>query len=233
MSWNALLKQLGHNYYTAFAMQAVCLIFIIIYIKNPIKPKSSKYLVIISVASIVQITITELGILLDPKRKANYYLDQQSMYMYLLIEITGCALYIRENIQSRQAKKLVLSSAIIFDMYIISFKLVHSSTLFVPSHIETLEGLLIIMYCLYYFYELFTMNPDKVLLNEPAFWAISGMLVLFSTITPLFLFFNYLRNNLRPLANSLYVINNISYILLFITFIIAITRNNAQVIKNV
>src|SRR5439155_20436052 len=108
----------------------------------------------------------------------------------------------RENIQFRQAKKLILFSAIIFDIYTLSFRLAYSSkTAFVPSHIEMLEGTLIIMYCLYYFYEHFTTEPHKTLVNEPAVWAISGMLILFSTITPLFLFFNYLRNNIRPLAD--------------------------------
>jgi len=94
--------------------------------------------------------------------------------------------------------------------------------------IPAIEGFLVILACLYFFFELFTLQPNKNLIAESSFWAVSGMLVLFSIVTPVFILVNYLFQNNRPLFHTLYIINDISYSLLFITFIIAILYDKKQ-----
>ena len=221
--------QMSRSFYTLFAMQLVCLMFIIIYFFKPQKEKSILLLFIISLASLIQTALTEAylsGFVFFSK-----YFDQKSMYIYLIIELFCCSLYIRENIQSQISKKVVLTSSIGLELYIITYWALHFESRYLPLHIEIIEGFLIIAFCLYYFYELFTQRPDKDLLHTASFWAISGMLILFSAITPLFLFYDYLRKTHYPLIQSLYIINNVSYCLLFITFVIAILCNKKQPTK--
>jgi len=222
MHWEHLLRQARGSFYSIFIMQVACLATIFVYLIKPKASKSLIYLAIISFASIIQVFIEELDQLIYLKEIKDKKFDQKAMYIYLVIEILCCGLYIRENIRSSLGKKLILGSAVLFGLYTISFGILNFNTKFLPSHIEIIEGLTITIYCLYFFYELFTEQPNKTLHRDSSFWAISGMLILFSAITPLFLFFNYLRAVHNPLAKSLYAINNISYSLLFTTFIIAI-----------
>lgn len=232
MNWELFLYKLGREFFSLPAMQLSCLITMIVYLINPVKSSSTKYLAIVAFASFVQILIVEFIMLYDLNKKTGTYIDQKVMYIYLVVEITCCGLYVRENIQSGKSKKLMLASLILFSIYTITFGITHLSIKYLPSHIAIIEGLLIIVYCLYFFYELFIIKSDKILLSESSFWAISGMLVLFSTITPLFLFFNYIVNNHYTLAHSLYAINNIAYCLLFVTFIIAILQNKRTAESN-
>lgn len=228
MDWEYLFHTFEVPYYTGLVMQMMSLITIIIYLIKSGKSKQIKYLGIISIASFIQMLLTEFQMLTDPHYIKARYIDQKTMYLYLAIELACCSLYIKEHIQSRKSKILIITSSTLFGVYIVIFGLVHFWGKYLPLHIEVIEGLLIIVYCLYYFYELFALKPDKILIREPSFWAISGMLVLFSAITPLFLLFDYMRKNHIRMGYSLYSINNIAYCLLFITFIIAILLNKKK-----
>jgi len=188
MDWEYLFYRLGQGFYTLFIMQLFCLTTIIIYLIKNGKSNPTRYLAIISIASFVQVLLTELENLIDPHQKSGIYIDQKLMYGYLIIEIICSSLYISKSTQSPKIKKIIPGSAFLFGIYTITFWLPHFTTKILPHHIEIIEGFLIITYCLYFFYELFTTKPDKILLREPAFWAISGMLILFTAITPLSLF---------------------------------------------
>ena len=131
-------------------------------------------------------------------------------------------MYIRENVQSKKIKKLVAAGAVIFVACTIIYFLSHLAQYILPLKITIIEGVFIITYCLYFFYELLTTTPDKEPLKQPSFWSISGMLVLFGTITPFFLFYDLLLEKHNHLAQNLFFINNIAYSLLFATFAIAI-----------
>jgi hypothetical protein len=66
-----------------------------------------------------------------------------------------------------------------------------------------------------------------------AFWAISGMLLFFSLITPFFLLLDYLRRLNWFLSKELYAINNIAYSMMFILFTITIlSRKDTSLEKN-
>jgi len=224
MSWEHLLKTITHAYYTLFLMQLISLLVICIYIFTPAKSKSLLFLFLLSTTSFLQVLITEFylsGAIVAP---LGTHFDQTTLYIYIIVEVACCSLYIKENIESNPARRLILASTIIYEVYIITYWILHFTSK-LPFHIEISEGFLIIIFCLYFFYELFTKNLDTGLLKEPSFWAISGMLLLFNAITPFFLFFDYFRKRHSPFMNSFYIINNLAYSILFITFIIAILCN--------
>ena len=116
------------------------------------------------------------------------------------------------------AKKILLAGIILFIPYTFYYWLSNPKATDFDSNILTTEGFLIILACVYFFYELLTGRPDKNLFTEPAFWSISGMLVLFTVITPVFLLVNYFIHNREALFYRLYIANNVCYSLLFATF---------------
>lgn len=217
MNWERFFKYACDAYFTTVIMQFISLITILTYFIVPGKTKPTRYLALISLASFIEVSLAAFYLSKNLGITLGKYFDQKLLYIYLITETLCCSLYIRDNIQSPPGKKLILASAAIFASYVILFWLFHFTKL-VPLHIEIVEGFLIIAYCLYFFYESLTAKSDKTLFKHPGFWAISGMFVLFSAITPFFLFFDYLRKNNSSFAHSLYAINNIFYSLLFITF---------------
>jgi hypothetical protein len=224
MNWTSFLEYARASYYTLFITQLACLFVIAAYLFTPNREKASLLLLIIPGASFIQMLLVELityrGILL----KSQPQIEQNSIYAYLVIESSCCALYIRENIISYRARKLLFAGGFTFVLYIVAYWASHFKEKYLPQHIIIAEGFLVIIFSLYFFYELFSQKTDKGIFRIPAFWAVLGMLVFFSSVTPLFLFFYYLRNVNSQLKDSLYIINNLAYCFLFIMFAITIFR---------
>ncbi|MBS1565399.1 MAG: hypothetical protein JST39_13490 [Bacteroidetes bacterium] len=141
-----------------------------------------------------------------------------SLYVYLGIELCCCLLYIRAHTRSVMARKVLPGGIALFIPYMIYYWSRNPEATDFNSNIITVEGFMIILACVYFFIELLTRRPDQNLFTEPAFWCISGMLVLFTVITPVFLLVNYFLHNRETLFYRLYVANNLCYTLLFATF---------------
>lgn len=222
MDWTHLLHRVDNSYYTEFLRVAFCIAVIIIYLIKGVKAGSSVYLAILCLASFLQELVVVCDDLKPRKSIFGSNVSQNSLYPYLIVELACCLLYIKANIKSRKVKKVISLATLLFIFYTIIFCTVHHTSHYFYLQIPTVEGFLIILFCLYYFYEIFTIRPDKKFSREPSFWAVSGMLVVLITLTPYFMLVNYFENNYRPLFRVLYIVNDISYCLLFITFIIAI-----------
>lgn len=85
--------------------------------------------------------------------------------------------------------------------------------------------LLIVVVCIYYFFELFQYPKSIDLKREPAFWMCSGLLFFYCCSFPLFGLLNFLHDVsgviLRNLASIVMILN----ILLYTSFIIAFVCN--------
>jgi hypothetical protein len=88
----------------------------------------------------------------------------------------------------------------------------------IPDYLTVIESYLIIIGCLFYYLEIFTTPANIKLLEHPQFWTITGMLLLFAFLIPLFLQRNNILLNFIDLYNTIYVMNFIGYITLFIFF---------------
>ena len=228
MNWEHLFSLEERAFYTSFLMEFCSLLLIGIYFLNPQKSKSTGFLVILAISSLTQVLLVQNNELRYGNAAYNKYLAQRLMYIYLVIEIFCCLLYVRTYTRLFIPKWLMLGSAIVYSIYAIAYWSLHFMVKYLPFHIEITEGGIIILFCLYFFIELFTQRTDKPLLQEPSFWAISGMLFLFSALTPLFLLFEYLRENYKAFSYRIYAINNVAYSILFITFTITILLNRKK-----
>ena len=148
------------------------------------------------------------------------YIYHYSLYIYFVVELTCTLLYIRSYLHFTIAKMALIICILLFTLYTILYLCFHPSDYYV--HLSSIEGFMIIIPALYFFYESFTLSPEKSLSVTPAFWSISGMLALFTIITPIFQLINYLNLNAIPLFFTLITINNIAYSLLFTLFGMAI-----------
>lgn len=203
-------------------MEFVCILVITLYLKKVRKGKPLAYLPILAAASIVQVVIAHYDILRNHTLPFGEFIKNHSIYLYLIFESTCCLLFLRSAISSSLLKKIILVCNIVFVIYALCYWALNYAMWRTLPFIQNIEGFLIIIFCIFYFYELFTLTPHKSLLTKPDFWAISGMLALFSTITPLFLFLSYLTKNSKLIADQLFLINNFAYILFFLTFLLAI-----------
>lgn len=211
-------------------MHLLSLVVIILYFFIKPKTKSLTFLVIIAIASFIESLTADFSDLIQ--KPIFIAIGAITIGGYLFIEIIYFLFFIKEHIQSRLAKKIISNTPFVFIGYTIilvisAFLTRHSTTALHAkvttclSNVFSIESFLIIMSCLYFFYELFIHNPIKENLSLPAIWAISGMLILSGTIIPFFLFAIYLAKNNQLMMHRLWAINYIAYSLLFITFIMA------------
>lgn len=221
MIWEKLLVRTEKAFYTEFIMQFFCLLVIIVYFKKGKKVKNSIFLVAIAFASLIQTLIIQYHDLVPHTWLLPKTISKFTLYLYLLFEATCCLLFIKKHITSVIFRKIITLSNLLFIIYSATYWALKFDTYVYSLHIIIIESFLIIIPCLYFFYELFTRAPDKNIFNEPDFWVISGMLISFSIMTPFSLLFNYLEKNFNAVFKSLFLINYLSYVLLFITFIIA------------
>ncbi len=237
MHWEYFLSKERDGFYTQFLMHLLSLVAIILFFIKKTKTKSLLYLVIIAIASFTESLTGDLSNL--TQKPLFIGIAAIVALIYLFIEIIYCVMFIKSHIQSRLAKKIISAGPIL----LIAYAIILLATLFLTRHSATIlntkaktlfpyiyiiEGFLIVIPCLYFFYELFILDPINEQIKLPAVWAISGMLILSGTIAPLFLFVVYLYKTDPSMMHKLWAINYIAYCLLFITFIMAIRSDKKQ-----
>ncbi len=81
--------------------------------------------------------------------------------------------------------------------------------------------LLIVAFCIYYFFELFKLPKSVKLKNNPAFWICSGLLFFYCCGFPLYGMFNFLSGISKLIISNFYSIIIILNIFLYSLFTIA------------
>jgi len=218
MNWGHLLERAENVFYTNILADIAGLLVVVLYLSRRPKNKSTLYLVLMAVAFLLQSLLVEWVASHSEKSALRSRIAHDSLYVYLGVELSCSLLFIRSHTRSIPVKKILLWAILLFIPYMFYFWLSNPLATDFNSNILTTEGFLIILACVYFFFELLTGRPDKNLFTEPAFWSISGMLVLFTVITPVFLLVNFFIHNRESLFYRLYIANNICYSLLFVTF---------------
>lgn len=120
-------------------------------------------------------------------------------------------------------KKIILISAVLFINYILIFAFFNFPKKHFVYQADLIDGFLMIIFCLYFFRKLFTKKSEKENSTNPAFWAISGMLILFGTTMPLYTFMNWVMLNSHDFRNALFAINYIIYAIFYASLALAIS----------
>jgi len=128
---------------------------------------------------------------------------------------------LHDIIQNKKMKRSILWVVFIYPIvaftnifYIQGMAVFHTSTF-------CLGSLLVVSFCIYYFFELFQRPVALNLLREPAFWICSGLLFYFSCSFPLFGFLNSLHRSKDMIYAHLGTLLNLLDSLLYSSFTVA------------
>jgi hypothetical protein len=110
-----------------------------------------------------------------------------------------------------------------------AFEIWHLYPIFFTVYNNDIESLaelpLLIIFCVLYYYQLFTQQPYSNLTNSPLFWVMAGFALLAFMQIPYNIIYSYVDTQKNGLQVPL-IINFISYCLLFISFLKAIHLTN-------
>jgi hypothetical protein len=105
-------------------------------------------------------------------------------------------------------------------LFLMNFLLVQHSSEF-QSMTYALGCLLIVICCIYYFWELFQQKASVQLTRQPAFWICSGLLFYYACTFPLLGLINFVGSFPKIIIQNLFQILNILNVFLYLSFTIA------------
>jgi len=228
MNWEHLLERAEQVSYTNLAADIAGLLVLAAYFLGRRKAGPALLLALMAGGYLLQSLLVEWLASLSNKTVLSQRVAHDSLYIYLLLELICCLLFIRWHTRSAIAKKILVGSILLFIPYMLYYWMSNPLATDFNSNILTAEGFLIILACVYFFCESLMGKPDQNLFTRPAFWNILGMLVLFTVITPVFLLVNYFIHNREAMYYRLYIANNLCYTVLFVTFAVAIMQDREQ-----
>jgi len=83
-----------------------------------------------------------------------------------------------------------------------------------------LSSFLLVLFCLFYYYNIFHNSPTIMLLEEPSFWIITGIFIGMTLSFPMIIFWDFLDLSLKkPTKRLIQSFANIPYIIMHIFFI--------------
>ena len=120
------------------------------------------------------------------------------------------------NTSLKRVKKTILS---IFILFIFLLLLINSqeSKAYVALGISNIAKLI---FCLLYFYQLFTSPPNLNIKREPVFWIVCGLFFNSAITVPIYLSIGFLfKNNYKSVIGILFPLTNITIIIMHLLFI--------------
>lgn len=136
-----------------------------------------------------------------------------SFLVFIVLEFCIFAILLSKFIKALYIKKFLIFSCPIYIVISIIVWIVNSSLSKIFSITTTIESIVLIPLCLFYFYELFLQPPFLSLVKEPSFWITTGILFLLICISPFY--FNYKYFLKYP---DMQVIDILSYDILVLLF---------------
>lgn len=128
---------------------------------------------------------------------------------------------IREIVQNKKAKKVIFYILLLFPVVdLVNIFFIQGTTHF-HTITYALGCLLIVLLCIYYFFELFQSPSSVNLLKQPAFWICSGLLFFYCCSFPIFGLSNLLMRLPRVFMRNIKTIIILLNIFLYSMFTLA------------
>jgi len=144
-----------------------------------------------------------------------------SINIYLLVELIVISYFFYENIKNPKIKKTILlfngSLSILLLIILIikkDFITIHYSL------IAAYEAIMILINCIFIFVQILEDDSNDSLRNSPDFIITAGIFFFFSITCPVFILNTYFRN-IYFIYDKIGIINNLGYLVLFLTILIA------------
>jgi hypothetical protein len=145
-----------------------------------------------------------------------------AMYNFFsVLEFTFYLFVLGEIIRNTRIKRLVRYTIWLYDVLALGNIIFIQKIYGFPALTYALGCLLIVIVCIYYFFELFQLPHSLALTQQPAFWICSGLLFFYCCSFPIFASMN-LTKGLPPfIFRNFGLIINILNVLLYSSFTIA------------
>jgi hypothetical protein len=128
---------------------------------------------------------------------------------------------IRQAIESRKARMVLSQVLWLFPLFaVIDLIFIQGLDNF-NSYSYSIGSLLIVLFCIWYFYDLFQSEHSRRILSDPSFWICCGLFFYYCCSFPLFGLINFLRNMPRFNNKTLHIILYLMNIVLYSSFTIA------------
>jgi len=218
-----LVHKLARQYYTDLILIGILLTSTFVSIEKRKKFKILKYFPAYIISLLLLCVFYEIC---DLTSLSNYFLPilHYGDYFFTLLELIIFSHFYYQLINNKIFKKSILILNVLFSFFFIFMGLIdkefyQSISESTQSKVYTIEGVILLLICSFYFFELFQKMPIVNLRNEPAFWISTGLLFFMVCTLPFSLLENYIENYYRQFSFVLYPIFYIFYILLFTTII--------------
>lgn len=147
-------------------------------------------------------------------------IDKISANVFTLFEFILFSYFFLLVIKIPLAKKIIQINLCGFSAFCILYWLIPNNITKFPYQISTVECFLMIAYCLIYFFELFNNFSQQTLIPKPpSFWIVTGMLVYFICIIPMFLILGIVPDGISHYYDDLHYINFLSCSIFYISMI--------------
>lgn len=222
-----LIEIWQQQYYIPLLEDFIITIALIVSLKNRKKFKLLKYFPVYAATLLLtSITLIISHISKDLKFHPKFFrgLADYVDHLFTLLELIIFSHLYYQIINNRIIKKSIIVINILFLFFFI-FMTIEDDEFFqeislnTKSIVYTLEAIILLFLCSYYFYELFKKLPVLNLKNEPVFWVSTGLMFFMACTLPYSFLENYIRKNFPQFTFSSYAIFYIFYTLFFIMII--------------
>ena len=219
-----LLNSLEKQLYTDLILLCVLIATILVSIKAKKRFKILRYFPVYTVSFLIAIIVNRLSVTNHAPNKLfplSTYLD----YYLTLLELAIFSHFYYQLIQNRTVKMLIILSNLLFILFYVYMGISDKNfydkgiTERTQSVVYTVEGVILLILCSIYFFELFKNLPVVNLKNEPVFWVSVGLLFFMACTLPYSLMENYIEKYDSDLSFTLYSLFYIFYTILFIMII--------------
>jgi len=143
-------------------------------------------------------------------------------YFFTLLELIIFSNFYHQLIKNHTVKRLIIVSNLLFVLFFI-FMGVRDKNFYhqgisekTQSIVYTVEGIILLFLCSFYYFELFKRLHVINLKNEPVFWVSTGLFFFVTCTLPYSLLENYIDKYYPNYSFMLYSLFYLFYILLFI-----------------
>jgi len=217
---NTFDKQLN----TDLLLVGTLLATIVVSIKNNKKFKILNYFPIYTVSLLSGIIFNRISVV-NHVRTELFPIATYWDYSVTLLELMIFSHFYYQLIKNHIVKSFIILSNLLFVPFFVFMAVIDKNLLnkgiteSTQSIVYTVEGVILLILCLAYFFELFKKLPIVNLKNDPVFWISIGLLFFMACTLPYSLLENYFDKYYPSLSFMLYSLFYVFYVLLLIMII--------------
>ncbi len=214
-----MIEYLSTSYFTTLLNVFSAIAFLIFLFKTKVDIPLKTFFLLYTVISITQSIYTIITESFNPMDLRSTTIYENLVNLFSISEILLLTLFYYRILTTSIFKASVIFLSLILMIWMSYIWIVLKGFNQVVREITVIQSFFIIIYSLFYFYEILKSREVLKLHYNPTFWIATGFFLLSSFLFPLFLFLDQILKILPNVFYGIYSVNNIAYFILFICLI--------------